>query len=105
MRTAAADQLAVGSPLAAQLRDYVAQVAPQVRAVWGTSHSLAARLAWQRALHEGGWAAPGWPVQYGGRGLGARDRGAGCLQHALADVPPLWGGTRLHNIRPALMGL
>jgi alkylation response protein AidB-like acyl-CoA dehydrogenase len=103
MRTAAADQLAAGSPLAAQLRDYVAQVAPQVRAVWGTSHSLAARLAWQRALHEGGWAAPGWPVQYGGRGLGARDRVACSLQLALADVPQLGGVLGLNNVAPALM--
>jgi alkylation response protein AidB-like acyl-CoA dehydrogenase len=103
MRTAAADHLAVGSPPAAQLRDYVAQVAPQVRAVWGASHSLAARLAWQRALNEGGWAAPGWPVQYGGRGLGARDGVACSLQLALADVPQLGGVLGLNNVAPALM--
>jgi alkylation response protein AidB-like acyl-CoA dehydrogenase len=26
------------------------------------------RRDWQRRLHEGGWAAPSWPVEYGGRG-------------------------------------
>jgi len=26
------------------------------------------RAAWQRQLYEGGWAAPGWPAEYGGRG-------------------------------------
>jgi alkylation response protein AidB-like acyl-CoA dehydrogenase len=26
------------------------------------------RAAWQRQLYGGGWAAPGWPVEYGGRG-------------------------------------
>src|SRR5215218_6851496 len=25
-----------------------------------------ASMQWQRILHERGWAAPGWPVQYGG---------------------------------------
>jgi 3-oxochol-4-en-24-oyl-CoA dehydrogenase len=103
MRTAAADHLAAGSPAAVQLRDYVAQVAPRVRAAWGTSRSLAARLAWQQALNEGGWAAPGWPVQYGGRGLGPRDRVACSLQLALADVPLLGGVLGLNNVAPALM--
>ena len=103
MRTAAADQLAGGSPAAGQLRDYLTQVAPQVRAEWGTSHSLAARLAWQRALNEGGWAAPGWPAEYGGRGLGVRDRVACSLQLALADVPQLGGVLGLNNVGPALI--
>ena len=26
------------------------------------------RRDWQRRLYDGGWAAPGWPVEYGGRG-------------------------------------
>jgi alkylation response protein AidB-like acyl-CoA dehydrogenase len=26
------------------------------------------RNAWQRQLYEGGWAAPAWPAEYGGRG-------------------------------------
>jgi alkylation response protein AidB-like acyl-CoA dehydrogenase len=26
------------------------------------------RAAWQRQLYDGGWAAPGWPAEYGGRG-------------------------------------
>ncbi len=26
------------------------------------------RRAWQRRLYDGGWAAPHWPVEYGGRG-------------------------------------
>jgi alkylation response protein AidB-like acyl-CoA dehydrogenase len=27
------------------------------------------RREWQRRLYEGGWAAPHWPVEYGGRGV------------------------------------
>src|SRR5205823_8294689 len=26
--------------------------------------------SWQRRLHVGGWGAPAWPVEYGGRGFG-----------------------------------
>jgi len=31
-------------------------------------------VRWQRALHAGGWAAPGWPVEYGGTGWDATQR-------------------------------
>ncbi len=31
---------------------------------------LAESKAWQRTLHEHGWAAPTWPEEHGGRGLG-----------------------------------
>ena len=36
------------------------KVADEARNAW--------RAAWQRQLYEGGWAAPGWPAEYGGRG-------------------------------------
>jgi alkylation response protein AidB-like acyl-CoA dehydrogenase len=35
------------------------EVADEARNAW--------RAAWQRQLYEGGWAAPGWPAEYGGR--------------------------------------
>ncbi len=31
-------------------------------------------VTWQRILHAKGWAAPGWPVQYGGTGWNSRQR-------------------------------
>ncbi|MDM0103454.1 acyl-CoA dehydrogenase family protein [Variovorax sp. J22R24] len=31
-------------------------------------------VAWQRVLHERGWAAPHWPAEYGGAGLGTAER-------------------------------
>lgn len=31
-------------------------------------------VAWQRILHERGWAAPHWPAEYGGAGLGTAER-------------------------------
>ncbi|PLC53373.1 pimeloyl-CoA dehydrogenase large subunit [Pollutimonas nitritireducens] len=32
------------------------------------------RLGWQRTLHEHGWGAPAWPVEYGGTGWNAIQR-------------------------------
>ncbi len=34
----------------------------------GEDAHYAWRRAWQRRLYDGGWAAPHWPVEYGGRG-------------------------------------
>jgi alkylation response protein AidB-like acyl-CoA dehydrogenase len=34
-----------------------------------TPRGLEQHLAWERALSEAGYAAPGWPVEYGGRGM------------------------------------
>jgi alkylation response protein AidB-like acyl-CoA dehydrogenase len=34
----------------------------------GEDGSYAWRRAWQRKLYDNGWAAPAWPVEYGGRG-------------------------------------
>ena len=31
-------------------------------------------VAWQRILHERGWAAPHWPKEFGGAGLGTAER-------------------------------
>src|SRR4051794_3547865 len=36
------------------------EVSDEARNAW--------RAAWQRQLYDGGWAAPGWPAEYGGRG-------------------------------------
>jgi alkylation response protein AidB-like acyl-CoA dehydrogenase len=34
----------------------------------GDEQRNAWRAAWQRQLYDGGWAAPAWPTEYGGRG-------------------------------------
>jgi alkylation response protein AidB-like acyl-CoA dehydrogenase len=93
----------IASGAASQLREFLASVAPGVREQWGADQSLAARLAWHRALYEGGWAAPAWPVEYGGRGLGVRDRVACSLELAYQEVPQLGGVLGLNNVAPALM--
>ncbi len=30
--------------------------------------------AWQRRLYDGGWLAPEWPREHGGRGAGSREQ-------------------------------
>jgi len=44
--------------------------------------------AWQRRLHEAGWAGLHWPEAVGGRGLTPDHTGAWVTECALAEVPP-----------------
>ena len=47
---------------------------------------LAEARAWQRRKAEAGWAAPAWPVEYGGRGLSAVLAGVFAAEEAGFDV-------------------
>src|SRR5438876_132819 len=52
-----------------ELRDWLADNPPEPQPTDGGEPArLAWRRDWQRRLYEGGWAAPHWPVEYGGRG-------------------------------------
>ena len=44
--------------------------------------------AWQRALHAGGWAGLGWPVEHGGRGLPIPLRAIWAQELSAAGAPP-----------------
>lgn len=103
MSRAGTAALATGSPAVLALAEVLDRIVPKVRAEWGDERSLPARLAWQRALADEGWAAPGWPVEHGGQGLGVRDRVACALELARAGVPHLGGILGLNNVGPALM--
>ena len=46
-------------------------------------------LAWQRVLHARGWAAPAWPVEYGGCGWSAARRSIFATELSAAGAPPL----------------
>ncbi|MGH6909435.1 MAG: acyl-CoA dehydrogenase family protein [Phenylobacterium sp.] len=46
-------------------------------------------MAWQAILHARGWAAPAWPVEYGGCGWTAAQRYIFASEFAAADAPPL----------------
>ncbi|MFN3232477.1 MAG: acyl-CoA dehydrogenase family protein [Alphaproteobacteria bacterium] len=60
-------------------------------------------LAWQRILHEKGWAAPGWPVEYGGPGWSDTQRYIYALECARAGTP-LAAPMGLGMVAPCIMG-
>ncbi|MEO3822714.1 acyl-CoA dehydrogenase family protein [Actinomadura sp. B10D3] len=88
---------------ARELRAVLERLLPAHRTAWGEDDSFAARLAWQRSLAAAGWAAPGWPVAHGGRGLGAVDRVECDQEIAEAGAPQLAGVLGLQNVGPALI--
>ncbi|WP_134323408.1 acyl-CoA dehydrogenase family protein [Cumulibacter soli] len=46
-------------------------------------------MAWQAILNEKGWAAPGWPAEYGGTGWSVEQRYIYSEEYARRDLPPL----------------
>lgn len=58
--------------------------------------------AWQRILHAKGWAAPGWPVAFGGAGWDMRQRYLFELVMAERDCPPQYHHG-LGHIGPVLL--
>jgi alkylation response protein AidB-like acyl-CoA dehydrogenase len=53
-----------------ELRSWLAENQPEAKpaADAGDDAQFAYRRDWQRRLYDAGWAAPGWPTEYGGRG-------------------------------------
>ncbi len=49
----------------------------------------AAEMEWHRILHARGWAAPAWPVEYGGCGWNATQRYIFSRERIAAGAPPL----------------
>jgi alkylation response protein AidB-like acyl-CoA dehydrogenase len=88
---------------AAQLRSYLDAAVPAYRRRWGSDHGYEAALVWHKLLHAGGWAAPSWPIEAGGRGLGVADRVACDLVLAEAGAPMPAGVLGLNNVGPALI--
>jgi alkylation response protein AidB-like acyl-CoA dehydrogenase len=70
---------------------------------WGTATDFDARLAWQRAIHGGGWAAPAWPVENGGRGMSAADQVRCDQVAAQLDAPMLAGQLGIGNVGPTII--
>src|SRR5271167_4513151 len=52
-----------------EIRSWLAENPPQPRpSEGGEEEQYTWRRDWQRRLYDGGWAAPHWPTEYGGRG-------------------------------------
>ena len=60
-------------------------------------------LPWQRKLHAKGWAAPTWPVEYGGTGWGEMKRAIFAAELARAGAPSL-APQGLRMVGPCIMG-
>jgi alkylation response protein AidB-like acyl-CoA dehydrogenase len=53
-----------------ELRGWLADNPPEAKPTSGDEHDeFVWRRDWQRRLYDGGWAAPSWPTEYGGRGV------------------------------------
>ncbi|HEX7355005.1 MAG TPA: acyl-CoA dehydrogenase family protein [Mycobacteriales bacterium] len=61
-------------------------------------------MAWHRILAKKGWAAPGWPVEYGGTGWSVEQRYVYAEEYSKRDLPPLLPNG-LQMIGPLLMHL
>ncbi len=64
---------------AAAPRDYGAILPPEL---------VEPATAWQRLLHDAGWAGLHWPVEHGGQGLTPEHTAAWTTECAIAEVPP-----------------
>ena len=60
-------------------------------------------LAWQKILHQRGWVAPAWPVQYGGPGWNEMQRHIFAAECARAGAPSL-SPMGLKMVGPVIMG-
>ncbi len=70
-----------------------AELTPEMRRATALMTSVYAphdlSMAWQQILHARGWAAPAWPVEYGGCGWSAAQRYIFASELAAAGAPPL----------------
>ncbi len=86
-----------------ELSGFLDEKLPAWRKAWdGRLTSWEAACAWQRTMSEGRWSAPGWPEEYGGRGLDTLQVLA--LEDVLArhGAPTQPGVLGLKNVGPTL---
>jgi alkylation response protein AidB-like acyl-CoA dehydrogenase len=65
--------------------------------------ALDAVRAWNRTLADGGWAAPAWPVEHGGRGAGVDEQLAYLEEMSRVRAPGPVNVIGVSNIAPAIM--
>ncbi|WP_421932293.1 acyl-CoA dehydrogenase family protein [Phenylobacterium sp.] len=99
-----ADELAFQGEVRAFLAD---SLTPELRRAGRRATSVfmdkTYSLAWQRVLHARGWAAPSWPVAYGGPGWGVMQRAIFAAECARAGAPSL-APMGLKMVGPVIMG-
>lgn len=85
-----------------ELREFLTRELPAFETEWGDDRGFVARRAWQRRLHGGGWVAPGWPVEIGGRGLDVGERVACDLLLGEFGAPVVAGVLGVNNVGPTI---
>jgi alkylation response protein AidB-like acyl-CoA dehydrogenase len=76
------------------VREFIAaELTPDLRKSGRSMTSVYANfdvgMKWQRILHKRGWAAPAWPVEYGGCGWNVAQRYIFASETAAAGAPPI----------------
>ncbi|MGZ5924517.1 MAG: acyl-CoA dehydrogenase family protein [Rhizomicrobium sp.] len=76
-----------------EVREFIAaELTPDLRKAGRSMTSVYADydvgMNWQRILHKRGWAAPAWPVEYGGCGWSVAQRYIFASEMAAAGAPP-----------------
>jgi alkylation response protein AidB-like acyl-CoA dehydrogenase len=97
--TSASDAVDFRSRLRAWLADHVT---PDVVAS-ARSGDLGAQRRWNAVLADAGWAAPAWPVEYGGQGAGIDEQLAFFEEMDAARAPGPVNTIGVSNIAPAIM--
>lgn len=60
---------------------------------------------WQRTLYRGGWLAPEWPRQHGGRGASSREQMIYTEELARVDAPRILDNVGLGIVGPSFIGV
>ncbi|MFM6854219.1 MAG: acyl-CoA dehydrogenase family protein [Sphingopyxis sp.] len=92
----------------ADVRAFIAQsITPSIRRAGSRMTSVyadhAASMEWQALLHARGWAAPSWPVEYGGAGWSPAQRHIFTRERVAAGAPPL-SPMGIAMVGPAIIG-
>ena len=84
-----------------------ASLTPEIRRAGSRMTSVYAdhqtQMAWQAILHAKGWAAPGWPTEYGGAGWTPVQRHIYARERVLAGAPPT-SPMGINMAGPAIIG-
>ena len=70
-----------------EVRAWLAENNPGEGPRYGTDEWIDFATAWQRKLHEGGWAGISWPAEYGGRGATLVEQAIFSEEMARAKAP------------------
>ncbi|MGH9000603.1 MAG: acyl-CoA dehydrogenase family protein [Acidimicrobiia bacterium] len=90
-------------PFRHEFRDWLAAHVPGVDEPGDEDERFRFRRRWQQTLHEGGWAGPAWPEEYGGRGAGALEQFMYYEELALAHAPQPVNAPGIILLGPTLM--